>query len=385
MICTTSNIIERARRICSPPTTSFYEEGVAQVLLAWAAEIGLPRRIDEWGNLHVGPAPGRTKGRTLILTAHMDHPGFVVESVRGRRARCRWFGGVLPDYFDGAIVRIERWSAGRKVKSIRGRITSKSLNERGRVASIRVLFDEAVHAGEIGCWDLPSFRRVGNHLFARAADDLMGCVAITLAMDAIAKLKRRAPVRAIFTRAEEVGFAGATTLALSDLLPREALIIVMETSKELPRALQGRGPVLRVGDRMTLYDPGVAHFLHKTAESLSASDRRFKFQRCLMDGGACEATAFGLLGARTGAFALPLRHYHNMSRTRLAPEMVHLEDLRGLVTLLTAIAGEAAGLPVRGSLPAGEVRQILKIASEYRKDLKRPYKDIGQKLERPID
>jgi endoglucanase len=307
----------------------------------------------------------------------MDHPGFVVETTAGRRSHCRWFGGVKPPYFRGAKVRIERWEGSKVRNSIRGKILSTRLNKRGRVESMRVLFDKPVEMGEIGTWDVPSFRKAGDVLWTRAADDLMGCTAICLAMDQISKLNASAPVRAVFTCAEEVGLVGATALAQSGLLPRSALVIVLETSKELPRARQGEGPVLRVGDIRSTFDPGVNHFLHEAAKTLAKSDKSFRYQRCLMDGGTCEASSFGLFGYRVGALALPLRNYHNMGRKKVAAERIHLGDVRGMVKLLTEAAREATKLPGRGELPAGELGGLISSLKLYKKDLLTTQRRLG--------
>ena len=73
-----------------------------------------------------------------------------------------------------------------------------------------------------------------------------------------------------------------------------------------------------------------------------------------MDGGSCEATAFGAYGYRATSLSLPLGNYHNMvdidgvrggSRpARVAPEFVSLDDFHGLIELLAFVAprlGEA--------------------------------------------
>jgi endoglucanase len=303
----------------------------------------------------------------------MDHPGFVVERASGLSASCRWLGGVAPSYFRGAGVRIERWDGARIVQRITGTVGATKLNARGRVESMTVRFREPVKRGEIGSWDVVSFRKRGKHLLIRAADDLMGCAAISSAMDRIGRLRAAPPVKAVFTRAEEVGLVGATALARAGDLPRNSLVIVLETSKELPRARQGEGPVLRVGDLRSVFDPGVSHFLHEAAKKQAASDPSFRYQRCLMDGGTCEASSFGLFGYKVGALALPLRNYHNMGPKKIAPEKIHLDDLSGMVDLLTAAVRLASRLPARGDLPAGDGSGLLKGLRTYRRDLARPF------------
>ena len=51
----------------------------------------------------------------------------------------------------------------------------------------------------------------------------------------------------------------------------------------------GNGPIVRVGDRLSIFDSG------ETARVMNvAAAQRIPVQRCLLDGGACEASAFPL-------------------------------------------------------------------------------------------
>jgi len=137
---------------------------------------------------------------------------------------------------------------------------------------------------------------------------------------------------AVFTRAEEVGFVGATALAKGTLLPKSVPVVSIEMSKALPGAEQGKGYVVRLGDRMTLFDPALTQFLLEVARGMS----EIPFQQRLMDGGACEATAFNALGYRASGVCLPLGNYHNQGPDGLAPEYIHADDWNGLVKFIVA-------------------------------------------------
>ena len=103
----------------------------------------------------------------------------------------------------------------------------------------------------------------------------------------------------------------------------------------------GEGVIVRVGDRTSIFDPGV------TAELTAvATAEKLSFQRCLMSGGTCEATAYALDGYRCGALCIALGNYHNCGpETRIASEFVSLSDVEGLVALCTALARRTAGQP----------------------------------------
>jgi putative aminopeptidase FrvX len=117
-------------------------------------------------------------------------------------------------------------------------------------------------------------------------------------------------------------------------------VISLETSSELPSAKMGAGPIVRVGDRTSVFDPAV------TAELLEAAEQAgITVQRCLMSGGTCEATAFQLYGVRAGALCVALGNYHNRGADlRIEQEVVSVADFAGLTALCVALArGETAG------------------------------------------
>ncbi len=186
----------------------------------------------------------------------------------------------------------------------------------------------------------------------RAADDLAGVAAILGLFDVVERVDpaRRVDVRALFTRAEEVGFVGAIAAARRRGLPRDARLVVIEASKALPEAPQGAGPILRVGDRTSIFDDALTRWIGRVGASLEARSKGFHWQRKLMDGGTCESTAFQLYGYRCAAMCLPLGNYHNMSeRGRIAAESIRLCDLVGLVRFFEGLVRNDGDAPRRGA------------------------------------
>jgi putative aminopeptidase FrvX len=193
---------------------------------------------------------------------------------------------------------------------------------------------------EFGMWDFEGYRRQGHRVLARGLDDVAGCAAILSALGRLACERHPPPVLGCFTRAEEVGFVGATDLARRGGLPRGALVVSVETSRWRPGAVLGRGPVVRLGDRASLFDPEATWALSDVAESQAKRRRHFRWQRALLDGGTCEATPFRLYGYRVAALACPLDHYHNHGPRGPAPEAIDIRDWRGLVDLIVAASRE---------------------------------------------
>jgi len=146
-------------------------------------------------------------------------------------------------------------------------------------------------------------------------------------------------VVAVLSRAEEVGFHGALAVAANRGLPKTTLVVSLETSRELPGVKMGRGVILRVGDRTSVFDSDASRYLGEIAADLSTRRAGFQFQRGLMSGGTCEATAYQESGFKSAAVCVALGNYHNCGeRNRIRAEYVSIGDACGMVDLLVAAA-----------------------------------------------
>ncbi|MBK7998068.1 MAG: hypothetical protein IPK15_04880 [Verrucomicrobia bacterium] len=97
--------------------------------------------------------------------------------------------------------------------------------------------------------------------------------------------------------------------------------------------------ILRVGDRASTFDSGAMRFLAEVAAGIQTSDSSFCYQRALMFGGTCEATAYQEFGYLTAAVCVALGNYHNCHPAgRIAAEFVSLTDALGMVRVLVEAA-----------------------------------------------
>jgi endoglucanase len=72
---------------------------------------------------------------------------------------------------------------------------------------------------------------------------------------------------------------------------------------------------------------------------LKAKRIAFEYQRALMGGGTCEATAYQEFGLQTAAVCIALGNYHNCAdHNRIRAEYVNISDACGMVDLLAAAA-----------------------------------------------
>lgn len=367
------------------PTAAGREMHVARWLQRWFADRPWAQvSTDPPGNMHVAMVPQRADAVArdrppVYFTAHMDHPAMVVEHIEGPTAELSLRGGVMGPYLRGArLVFVGR--AGQRVPGV---LTGTSGRDFGGLTGYLATTDGAdasdvLAVGDIAVWDLPSPELADGLLHTTACDDLMALACALLAFDRLAELARAGArtmdCRLLLTRAEEIGFIGAIAACKQGTMARGASVIALENSRAMGDVRIGGGPIVRVGDRLSVFDPGLTGACAKVAERVfgrpalpRATQREGElsgraWQRRLMAGGACEASVFCAAGYRATCLCLPLGNYHNMAdldavqsgrplpenrQPRLAREHVALDDARGLVDLLV---GCGTDLPEDGGI-----------------------------------
>jgi endoglucanase len=323
--------------IAACPTAAYHEGHVRACLLERLAGLAyVTTRLDEFGNLHATyehPASGREAFRVV---AHMDHPAFVVSRGRGA-AELHFAGGVDEAYFAGNTVTFHNEETKKPLG--RARITGTDFGEDAK----RVLITgEIPAAATFAVWTLPKARCTKRLFISPACDDLAQVSTMLALLRRLALARAKASVHAIFTRAEEVGFAGALA-ALKSKMPLAAMpTLSLEMSKARGFARIDAGPVVRVGDRLSIFDSRITHWLETAFRDLQAARPSAIYQRLLMGGGTCEASVFQRAGLPTGALCVALNNYHNMGPgTAVRAESIALRDWQGLYDYLYFLATKA--------------------------------------------
>jgi endoglucanase len=290
-----------ARRILAQPTAPFHEDAVRAEIRALLADCPHIRLVeDSFGNLLALYRRGKAKAR-FAFAAHMDHPGYV-----GRE-----FLGGVPDSY------LRKKPATRKFGAFR-------------------------------MWDLPACEVGAGKIRSRACDDLVGCACIVAMLRELERTGAQCAAWGVFTRAEEIGFIGAIELAKSRRLPKSVTVVSLETSSVKGGPVKiGGGPIIRVGDKTSVFDSDATALLQDVAKRAGLTH-----QRALMQGGTCEATAYALYGYRTAAICVALGNYHNCGPGgRIASEYVSVQDSVGMAQLCVE-AAKAGGTDALAELRA---------------------------------
>lgn len=293
----TTEFLEIARAILSQPTAPFHEEAVRAEIVRLLQDCRSVRlEEDRFGNLIATHQRGR-KPAKLAFAAHMDHPAYV-----GRE----FLGGVPKSYL------------------------------KKKPATVKF--------GAFRMWDLPAFQVRQDRIYSRACDDLIGCAAIVAMLRELDRGKAAGAAIGLFTRAEEVGFVGAMKLAEANVLSKDVTVVSLETSSVKGGPVEfGAGPIIRVGDRTSIFDSAATAHLQNAAKAAE-----IPHQRALMQGGTCEATAYALYGYRTAALCVALGNYHNCGpKETIAPEFVSVPDAVGMARLCVAAVKAPAVDPLK--------------------------------------
>lgn len=349
--------------LLSQPTAPFREAHVLALVAKRAASLGVPCFIDPWGNVVIGAsdeAAVRKRAQVpaeeplRLFMAHSDHPGF-----HGKRWRKKnelevtWHGGSPVKGVKGAPVYLAS-DAGVVGEGV---IASATAEKGGRAMKTAVVkMKRPLQDQAEALFGSFQFRKpvwlAGKRIYTKAADDLVGVFTILETARAAREKGLAESFLGLVTRAEEVGFLGAIAhldLGWLKVSPRGVACVSLETSRQFPGAEVGKGPIVRLGDRATTFDPAFTRVLQVAAQKALGK----RFQRRIMDGGTCEATAALALGFPAIGISVPLGNYHNQNfegapgskKGAPAPEFVDSGDVEGLMQLAAALL--EPGLPWR--------------------------------------
>jgi endoglucanase len=352
--------------ITAIPTAAGREWRVAAFIETWVEDReDLALRTDRAGNMVIERVEADETRPPLLITAHLDHPAFVVDGMVGDSAvRLGFRGGVHDPYFREAPIEIIT----RDDRVVPARVVEAGPARPFRVCVAELEGDEdgaalGIAPGDIGRWRVAAPEIAGGMVHTHACDDLAAVAAALVAFDRLRSEAGAGHVRLLFTRAEEVGFVGAIWALKHGTVAPGSRMILLENSRAFADSPIGAGPVVRVGDRLSTFSPTLTAAISRAAEEIekerAGSAAPFLWQRKLMPGGACEATAYQAWGYEAACVCLPLGNYHNMADldrvqagdaeavrgARCDREFVSMDDVHGMIDLLVALGSRLADAP----------------------------------------
>lgn len=297
---------------------------------------------------------GRDRGRSVLLTAHMDEVAFMVKSLE-KNGLLRFYavGGLLSKILVGNAV-----SVGKAKKP--GVVAYKSYHlmtphERKKVPDLKELFIDVgaggsedvkdVSPGDYAYFKSEFFAQHGVY-FGKAFDDRAGCAALVSTLGewggrgASADDGPPLDLLAVFTAQEEVGLRGGETAGFG--LKNVSFNLNLEGTTCSDRELKtsyspvtelGKGPAITFMDRTSIADRRLFDFVRGVAEEERIPHQLKKGVAGGTDAGAVALTEAGIPAVTV---AVPVRYIH-------APwGIVHAGDFEHYVELAGAVVRRAS-------------------------------------------
>lgn len=332
--------------LCALNGVSSFEDEVRNRLIELSAPFADDLRVDAMGNLIVFKRGAKAAGNRLMLCAHMDEVGMIIDDITD--------AGNLGFRFVGGVDR--RVALGKQVfvgpDRIAGVIGIKAVHlvkarERDRVPEEERLYidigasnkQEAsalVGLGEYAAFS-PDCVTFGDGMFkAKAIDDRIGCAVL------IRLLQEDLPVDCtfVFTVQEEVGTRGAFGAAFS-VSPEIALVLEGTTAADLPGVpphqrvcAPGKGPVIPFMDGGTIYDRDLCRLLIDLCEQEGI---RWQTKEYISGGTDARTIQRRKAGVRVAAVSAAVRYLHAPSSVASVSDF---EDILRLARRFVAAVAE---------------------------------------------
>ena len=286
--------------------------------------------VDAMGSL-IAVKKGQPGGKRIMLSAHMDHIGYVVTAIEAEGfLRVMPLGGValnterrhliFPSGVHGIIsAQPLRGGEGLATKHLFIDIGAQDRHEAEAMVSVG---DCAVLAGN-------SFSLGAHRIAAPAMDDRCACALLVKALLTLEK-----PVNtiiAVFSSQEEIGCRGARVAAYAGE-PDIGLALDVTGWGDTPETKDvnvylGAGAAIKIMDRGSISSPLVRDALIACAVETGAP-----YQREVLPYGGTDASAMQAArgGMYVGTLSIPCRYVHS------AMEVIDMRDMEAALTILNA-------------------------------------------------
>ncbi len=343
--------VDLLKRLTNAFGPSGFEDEVREIVIEELKPLVNKVAVDQWGNV-IGIKEGRKKDVTVMVAAHMDEIGFMINYIEKKGfLRFLPIGGWNPQIIPGSRV-IVRARDGRKYYGVIGMKPPHIMKpeEAQKVPDIQQLFidvgassaEEVKKLGiDVGCVAVlaADFQLLGNGdmAVAKAFDDRVGVAVMIEALRMLKNVDTEATIYAVATVKEEVGLKGAQVAAYR-LAPKVAIAIDVTLASDVPGVPEhqhvtrlGAGPAIKVMDGRAgsglITHPKVLELLRRAAE-----EEKIPYQLEVLPGGTTDATAIAQTreGVPAGGIAVPTRYVHS------GVEVISLKDAYNAAKLTAA-------------------------------------------------
>lgn len=343
--------IELIEKLCSIFGPSGCEYAVSDFIATQCEDVCDEMKTDRLGNLIAKISCGKDEATKLMISAHMDEVGFMVNEItEDGYLKFDTVGGI-----DDRIISGKRVLIGDEKSQIKGVISSLAIHHKKRedrlnITPIKSMFvdigttskEEALKYADIGTYatfdsEFYSFGTDNNKLKGKALDDRLGCALMIEAMRELyqKKYSLSCDIYFCFTVREEIGISGAK-VAAQTIAPDFAIVLETTAVADIANvadrskvAIQGEGGAISLMDRSTIYDKD---FIDSTLELAKEKSIPVQVKKYVSGGNDAAHIHKSGVGVRTLALSAPTRYLHS-------PACVSdIRDYRAMTALVTEIA-----------------------------------------------
>ncbi|MHA2298136.1 MAG: M42 family metallopeptidase [Candidatus Hodarchaeales archaeon] len=337
-------LIERQKKLSEIIGVSGYEEKVREFIQKELEELDLDLKVDGLGNLLGIRKTQQSGGKRVLLDAHMDEIGFMVNHVYDDG----YLGFAPIGGWDNRMLTGSRIIMETAKGNHYGTISSKpphitTVKERERAPKAHELFvdigytsaedaaEVGVRIGTVFTLDGTFIELFGGILLGKAFDDRTGCNIIVQVLKELEGQELKHEIMFNFSVQEEVGTRGARTGAYT-LNPDLALALENTVAADMPGVPKNRmpttfngGPAISVADRSVLCSPWIVELLEKAAKTAGIT---YQFKKPVFGGTDAGAISQVRGGVPVGVLSVPSKYIHSPNT------MIRVEDISNTVKIV---------------------------------------------------
>lgn len=328
------------QELCETPAVPGREQKLIECMQKQLTPLCDEVSTDAMGNVIGIKCSKKKNAKTVMLSAHMDEIGFVVNHIDDKGfIKIVPRGFHMPRTLCSQRVRImgtKEWIGIAEVAP-----ALHDPKKRDEVPQLQNMFVDTglgkAAKNQISVGDFVvlerAFEEQGDICISKAFDDRVGCYVLLETMKQLHAKELPVNICAVGSVQEEVGLRGARGAAKS-LNPDIGVALDVTIAADVPGISEdqqvtalGQGVAIKVNDSSAICN----HGLVKCLQSL-ARKHKIKHQMEVLSGGGTDTAAMQMFGSgAVCALSIPTRYIHTPN------EMIHKNDVKACISLLTRL------------------------------------------------
>lgn len=308
------NLYTTLKELCAAHSISGREAQIREIIKSKIEGFVDTLEVDALGNL-IACKKGRTGEKRIMLCAHMDEIGFIVNFIEDNGLiRVAPIGGINFVAFSFSKMVSENGVLGVLVPNSRTKAEElapdKIFIDIG--ATSKAQAERRVRIGDAFMGAPELYKLSGKRIAGRPIDDRVGCLVLLAIAEGLADAELDADIYYVFSVQEEVGCRGSMT-ATYKIAPTEAICVDVTGTGDTPNAAPmacalGNGAAIKIKDRSVICHEEVVRTLEAVAR-----ENKIPVQKEILVAGGTDTSSMQMIGngSMAGAVSIPTRYIHS--------------------------------------------------------------------------